>query len=290
MPLAADAPVLDAARVNVASADTDAELTYIKGRVCGELDVADCPAFGAAVATLRPGGADRTLDLIGHSTHKQYLLRLRAWTLAADDATRVAFATAAPVLAQHRVARIRLIGCRTARSQAGWATARAIADATGVQVFATTDLVYGEDFDRDGFITRNLRGTHVASPPSERSVGSMLPSRAEVDQVLVLDQLTRSPIAALAPVAWPRLPIGPVEARLLWAFVDRRRAWHLPGLLTEPRLELALTAAGTVVRVVVLFGGELIRVYPPGYPHGLIYVVTRPRLLRWVSALRGRPR
>lgn len=127
------------------------------GRIYRWLENTTIMRKGDLRSVLDHAGTYERLDLIGHSTAETACLRLNGVSIDARRATAM-FAAAADLIAARGIREIRLLGCRTASSEAGRATVAAIKCVLpACRVLATrTDIVAGH-FQREiGFNTEAL--------------------------------------------------------------------------------------------------------------------------------------
>src|SRR5262245_47169239 len=123
----------------------------MRGGGCAELPVELGP-----VAACRDGAPirPRTLDLFGHSTARDGLLRLGDWVIDAGEPAVLAWFRAladAGVLPRLGIRALRLLACRTAATERGRATIGALAEILGIEVFGTPHLLYDAHHDAHGF-------------------------------------------------------------------------------------------------------------------------------------------
>ena len=112
--------------------------------------------LGALLAAVpaAPVVAAKTLDLYGHATGDDGLLRLGGWLIDGRSPRVTAFFRG---LAEHDVLprlgvyAVRLLACRTADTHAGRATICALADVLGLEVYGTPNLIHAAHVDADGF-------------------------------------------------------------------------------------------------------------------------------------------
>ena len=280
------AELLDHLHLSIVSRSVDPELVRIREAIAnpilvdgrGELEATLC----RLLAHGRPG-VPKTLDLIGHSTATTQLLVLGDWAIDAGSQTVTAFfreLAEQNVLPRLGVTALRLLGCLTADSAHGKWTVSALADILGVEVYGTTGLLLASHCNRDGFADERryllasaseIRKNGLVSKPLDRGEPSSLP--LDIDAI---------PAVALAARPWPVHVVGLEQARELLNLIHRRDGSIIPGLVASPTCELALPSgvADRYHLVQVLLNGELVRVYPPGMPDGVVYPVDDPYELR----------
>lgn len=227
----------------------------------------------AQVQTLFDGA--EVVDLVGHSTPINGYLKLGDWTLAPSEATRLCAYLPASVKS------VRLIGCATARTEAGRAAVEAFARG-GRAAFGTVNKVYTTHFDRDGVkrggggppltqVRATAGAAPIAEPPPPKAtapVRTYAPAvtlspdtRAFLHKVFALVTLPfRRLFAALGwslrvPLLLKRFPRHWIP-RLLSPFAVR-----MPGLLTEPLLVYRITAGHKRYQLEILYDFEYARFY-----------------------------
>jgi hypothetical protein len=228
----------------------------------------------------------RTLDLIGHATRDGSLLVLGSWVIdAASTRTRAFFRELAEleVLPRLGVESIRLLGSGTATTPAGRATICRLAEILGVEVLGARDLLRAAHYGPGGFGDEHrhlLVSAAELRGEAPTLLGSLEASRSP--RLFDVDALPAAPPATYAP-RWPRRVATAEAARELLRLVNRSAGAEMPGLLAAPTCELALPAArpGWYHVAEVMFGGELVRVYPDGaHRPGIVYTVQDPPALR----------
>jgi len=280
------AELLDHLHLSIVSRSVDPELVRIREAIANPLLVGGRGELEATLCGLlahgRPG-VPKTLDLIGHSTTTTQLLVLGDWVIDAGSHTVTAFfreLAEQNVLPRLGVTALRLLGCLTADSAHGKWTVSALADILGVEVYGTTGLLLASHCNRDGFADERryllasaseIRKNGLVSKPLDRGEPSSLP--LDIDAI---------PAVALAARPWPVHVVGLEQARELLNLIHRRDGSIIPGLVASPTCELALPSgvADRYHLVQVLLNGELVRVYPPGMPDGVVYPVDDPYELR----------
>jgi hypothetical protein len=228
----------------------------------------------------------KTLDLIGHATPGHSMLMIGDWVIdAARPAVTAFFRELADneVLPRLGIHAVRLLGCQTADTCHGRATVCVLSDILGLEVHATTQLIYSAHYDKNGFrddcthaLVRasDLRGV-VADARDE-------PCRHRYPRVLDVDALPASPLI-VRDHPWPRRIASTDAARIFLRFVRRTDGAQMPGLLAVPSCEVALPAVepNWYHFVQVLLEGTFVRVYPEGqHKAGVVYPVDDPHALR----------
>jgi hypothetical protein len=253
----------------------------------------------------------RTVDLIGHSTTADSLLRLGGCVIdGADPGVIARFRSLANrgVVARLGIRAFRLLGCTTAGTTRARATIRALSDASGIEVFGTSGLLYDAHYDRNGFrdawefllissselrrIHCEPRDAHASCEPRDgcqRRAGCEPPMMLTERWPCTLD-LERLPAVPLGPpVAWPHRVATASAARAILALIRRDAGAPMPGPGKLPTCELALpsTTPGAYHIMHVLFDGVFVRCYPGGVAvPGIVYPVEdAPRLRRIIDEL-----
>lgn len=284
-----------AARINVASDEEDPQLDYIRERIDDELTAGSREELEQRLSSV--AGSTGVVDLVCHSTADECHLRLNAWVVDWDNPTvRTYFRTVGKArLRALGVKQLRLIGCRTATTEAAWNTILEIANALGdeIEVFGTKGLVYGRHFDKSGYIggrlvgsrDRHFRptsGAEIAGAASGAVPKLRLPAAARVSGIpFDLSRLkpeSATSVHAEPPTTWSRVTVPVDWRKRLSELVRPSPAWRLPGLLTSPLKELILPnpSGPSVSKVEVLFRHELVRVYLRDRRHPLVYRVKSP--------------
>jgi hypothetical protein len=280
------AELLDHPRISIISRSEDPELVRIHETIAHGIAISgrsDLETTLCALLAVGRAGVPKTLDLIGHSTSGTSLLVLGDWVIDASSSKVTAFfreLAEQEVLTRLGISAVRLLGCLTADTAHGKWTVCALAEILGVEVFGTTGLLLASHHNRDGFADERgyllvsatqLRANGGVPRPLDRGEPSSLP--------LDIDAL---PAVALPERPWPVHLVGREHARDLLGLVHRRNGSIIPGLVAAPTCELALpaTTADRYHLVQVLLNGELVRVYPPGMPDGVVYPVDDPYELR----------
>ena len=96
----------------------------------------------------------RTLDLFGHSTARDGLLRLGDWVIDADKPDVAAWFRAladAELLPRLGIRALRLLACRTSATERGRATICTLAEILGLEVYGTPHLLYDAHHNAHGF-------------------------------------------------------------------------------------------------------------------------------------------
>ena len=281
--------LLEQPHLSVITGDADGELARIQELVGTRVLVEERGDLEALLGRLLEAGAPpapRTLDLIGHTTRDESLLVLGAWVIdAASSKVRAFFRELAEleVLPRLGVGAVRLLGCGTAATAAGRATICRLADILGVEVLGTRELLDAAHYGPGGFLD-GCRHLLVSSAELAREAAPLLASleASRYPRLLDVDALPASPPAAHAP-GWPRRVATAESAREVLRLVNRAAGAEMPGLAAQPTCELALPSAkpGWYHVAEVMFGGELLRVYPDGtHRPGIVYSVQDPQALR----------
>jgi len=247
----------------------------------------------------------RTVDLIGHSTTADSLLRLGGGVIdGADPGVIDRFRSLADrgVLARLGVRAFRLLGCTTAGTRRARATICALSEATGIEVFGTSGILYDAHYHGDGFreiwefllvssselrrIHCEPRDAHASCEPRDgcqRRAGCEPPMMLTERRPCTLD-LERLPSVPLGPpVAWPQRVATASAARAILALIRRDAGAPMPGPGKLPTCELALpsTTPNAYHLVHVLFDGAFVRCYPEGVGlPGVVYPVEDSARLR----------
>jgi len=276
------ADLLAQKHLSVISSYADAELGLIRAAIPHAITVEGRADLELLLGRLLDAGVPptpKTLDLIGHTTSDKSLLVLGDWLIDATNACVLSFFRG---LADQDVPRrlgieaVRLLGCTSADTAHGRWTVCALADVLGIEVYGTTGLLLASHYDREGF--REEARFLLASATALRT-GTAEPrplDRGPHDpHVLDLDSL---PASALPTRSWPVHIPDQDEAKALLRLIRRRDGSVLPGLQAAPSCELAFPAGDRdhYYLVQVLLDHELVRVYPSGLEHGLVYPVDDP--------------
>lgn len=268
--------------LTIVSSYADAELGLIRATVSHAIAVegrSDLELLLGRLLEACVPPTPKTLDLIGHTTSDKSLLVLGDWLIDATNACVLSFFRGLAdqdVLPRLGIGAVRLLGCTSATTVHGQRTVCALADVLGIDVYGTTGLLLASNFEREGF--RDEARFLLASATQLRSgvTGPRPVDRGTQDpHVLDLDSL---PAVLLPTPPWPvRIP-DLDEAKALLRLVRRRDGSVLPGLQAPPSCELAFPAGdGHHYYVMqVLLDHELVRVYPSGHEHGLVYPVEDP--------------
>jgi hypothetical protein len=197
------------------------------------------------------------------------------------------------VLPRLGVHAVRLLGCKTAETQAGRATIGALSDLLGVEVHGTKHLLDPAHYDSGGF--RDCwRFKLVSASELRREERSrrVAPVVAPYPRVLDLDALPAIELDPVSPA--PRRRIATVSAaKTIIGLVRRAEGARLLGRSTSPSYELALPSCrpGAYHLADVLLDGDFLRVYPDGAAEpGIVYPVDDPgALLRIIGDLPSVP-
>jgi hypothetical protein len=274
------ADLLGTSRLSFIGHGGDPELTRIRSTIThavavdgrAELEIKLCELLAHG----RPG-APKTLDLIGHSTADTSLLVLGDWVIDAANATVAAFFGGLAdhdVFARLGVHAVRLLGCGTAETDHARWTVRRLASIIGIEVYGTTGPLLASHYDAGGFADERRYLLAPASQLHARPVASRAPDRDKGANAHVLD------IDALAPGRiptrpWPVHVVEHEQARELLALIRRSDGTSLPSLCATPSCELAFrsTVPEHYHLLEVLLDGELVRAFPSGSAHGIVYPV-----------------
>ncbi|HSN29183.1 MAG TPA: hypothetical protein VLT45_23000 [Kofleriaceae bacterium] len=276
------AKLLAQKHLSIISSYADAELGAIRAAIPHAITVdgrADLELLLGRLLDANVKPTPKTLDLIGHTTTDKSLLVLGDWLIDATNSTVLSFFRG---LADQDVPRrlgieaVRLLGCTSADTAFGRWTVCALADVLGIDVYGTTGLLLASHYDAQGF--RDEARFMLASAAQLRtgtSAPRALDRGARDPHVLDLDSL---PAATLPARRWPVRVPDRDEAKALLRLIRRRDASVLPGLHTAPSCELAFPAGDgqRYYLMQVLLDSELVRVYPAGLEHGLVYPVDDP--------------
>lgn len=276
------AELLDQPRISIVSRSEDPELVRIHETIAHGIAIGGRADFETTLCALlaygRPG-VPKTLDLIGHSTANTSLLVLGDWAIDASSSTVTAFfreLAEQDVLARLGITALRLLGCLTADTAHGKWTVCALAEILGVEVYGTTGLLLASHHNRDGFADE--RGYLLASATQLRAHGRIpRPLDRGEPSAFPLD-VDVLPAVELADRAWPVHVVSADSARELLCLIQRRNGSVLPGLVAAPVCEIALPSPipGRYHLMQVMLGGELVRVFPAGSEHGIVYPVDDP--------------
>jgi hypothetical protein len=229
-----------------------------------------------------------TLDLIAHAPGG--VLQFGEWEINASETSSTRLSERFERM-RIKPKAIRLLGCNTGLFPAGQAAIRHLSQVfPDVQIFGTTGLLDGSDFDADGLTARSersLRGNGHLPPPQDpdseetamRQFRMMAPG-PDFDDLFnrlrpeTLDEATYDLRYTPAQFRWRmnrfaiddwRKVLDPLVPKLASA----------PGLLTAPEAEALLPAKSSsdelrFHRATLLLGGWFVRVYPIGVPAGVI--------------------
>jgi len=272
--------------LSIVSGNGDPELGQIAAAIEGSIIVngrADLESQLCRLLTEANPLEAKTLDLIGHSTSASSLLVLGDWVIDATSTKVTSFfreLAEQDVLRRLGVCAVRLLGCLTADSAHGKWTIVRLAELLGVEVYGVTGLLLASHYDRHGFSDDRR---YLLASASELLKGGVIPRPLDrrTPNAFVLD-IDALDAVAMRCAAWPVRPVSVEQARELLALVRRRDGSVLPGLLVSPELEIALPAVepGKFHMLQVLLDGGLIRVFPRGEPHGVVYAVDDPYTFR----------
>jgi hypothetical protein len=273
----------------VISGEPDFELQHIARTVRHGVVVGGRVAFerllGRLLAAADHAVGPRTLDLVGH-TRSASLLVLGDWVLdGADPATMAWFRAlaASGALARLGIGALRLLGCNTAATPRGRATVCELADALGIEVLGSTQLLHAGHYDADGF--RPCWGFLLASASALRAREARPPPRHPHPRVLDLEALPVVTLGAFAARS-PRRLADRAAAREILGLVRRREGARLVGATTAS-YELALPSPRPHGYHIadVLLDGEFLQFYPDGMSAtGVAFPVEDAGALRRVVA------
>jgi len=290
--------------LTIISSSTDVQIALI----CKKVDAWKTAQNSTAVidyledATITPSFACNTLDLVGHSVWPENFLEIGDWLISRvedldhqdadpndDDMKDFLKSQLAPKLAQLNIKSLRLLGCNTASTPAGFAMMHMLAAglSTSAQspfvVYGTNDIIFDEDFDASGFCsTDKLHPSNAAEPAPLLTFTSQSHPGSQLRLRLTPQVLRADPLLPGARVPWPIsvVPHGAVS-QLIWRLIEPDVGWSLPGLLTRPLHEVLMPmqsfdAAGPVDaaaqgdggatslchRMQILLGHHMVRVFP----------------------------
>jgi len=236
------------------------------------------------------------------------LLRLGGWVIdGADPGVIARFHSLADrgVLARLGIRAIRLLGCTTAGTAHGRATVCALAEASGVEVLGTKQLLWDAHYDAHGFreawefllissselrrvpgVPRTGGVPRTSSGPETDHESTMAPASPR-PFTLELERLPAMPLGP--PVAHAPRVATASAARAILAVIRRDAGAPMAGPAGRPTCELALPSAtpGAYHLVHVLFDGAFVRCYPGGLAApGVVYPVEdAPGLRRIIDEL-----
>ncbi len=261
-------------RVNVSIVRPDVQLSLVHDKLTAvSLLAGKRPDLEAYVKALGDcawrGRGGRTLELIAHSTQRDCLLNWNGWLIGLDEGAIKRLGTAVKNVEHRNLERVRLIGCRTARTTPGIAAMKLIRKYLGVAVEGTKDLVDATHFTRTGCKPEMLIDVDHAHPIPLRFPAA-LPEAVPLDAARLVRVAPSVP-----PSARRRIRSTLAELQLLLApTASPRETWSMPGLLTRPALEILYRVEpGRVVVAHVLFQWRHVRVFPIGRPGGIIFSV-----------------
>jgi hypothetical protein len=220
----------------------------------------------------------RTLDLIGHSTSDDSLLRFGDWVI---DGRKVSVRAFFRELADHDVfarlgiTSLRLLGCETATTKAGRTTLRTLAEILGLEVFGSIVMLDATHYDETGFCSdHNLIAARAISDCAA-SHTIVTPVRRTLD----IDALPATP---LRPRGWPVRIADLQTAASVLRLIRRNEGGLMPGLDAQPDLEVCLpvsTKPGWYAVLQIVHDGSFVRVYPEPNGPGVVFPVSDPPAL-----------
>lgn len=231
--------------------------------------------------------ASRSLDLIGHSTGDDSLLRLGSWVV---DGRRLVVKAFFRELADHAVfarlgiTSVRLLGCETAITSAGRITLRTLAEILGVEVLGSRLMLDASHYAEAGFCAEHA----LVAARDVNDCMPVYPVAGSVRRTLDIDALPASPLTARA---WTvRVADVPAASSLL-RLIRRGDGAQMPGLQAVPDSEVCLpssTKPGWYAVLQIVQEGSFVRVYPEPNGPGVVFPVADPEAL--LSITRDLPR
>jgi hypothetical protein len=273
----------------VVSGEPDFELQHIARTVRHSVTVGGRGAFEQLLGRLVTGAAHavgpRTLDLVGH-TRSASLLVLGDWVIDGADPATMAWVrelARSDALPRLGIRALRLLGCNTAATPRGCATMFALADALGIEVHGSSQLLHAGHYDDAGF--RECWSFLLTAASALRARASRPPaSRHPHPRVLDLAALPAVGLGAFAARA-PRRLVDAATAREILRLVRRREGARLPGATPACELALPSTEPHAYHIADVLLDGEFLQFYPDGMAAtGIAFPVEDARALRRVVA------
>lgn len=210
-----------------------------------------------------------TLDLIGHAESPQYYLKIGDWQIGLQDTdndldvndnnmTDFIRNHLAPILAELDINRLRLLGCSTATTEAGFATMKTLAAELNTPgkgefvVYGTRRPITSGDFGPDGFSadddTLHPSNATGPAPPFSFTEQSFIGTRSEIALTPKMLRAEAYESHESDAKAWPRSDVTFEVSQKIWSLIDPKFAWSLPGLLTLPQYEILLPEKSTSSR------------------------------------------
>jgi hypothetical protein len=208
------------------------------------------------------------IDLIAHATSAERVLRFGVMQMT-EAVSIQAFATLAPLAA--RIAKIRLIGCQTGISPAGYQALRALQQAMGggVEVYGTISDVNVNSFSDSQYTSGYLQSATQPFVPQPAAMPPAAPAR-------LIEKPAHHQFRELLGAA-ASAPLAPGSARnadsltALLACVDESSARLSPGLLLEPSWS---GVAQDGRRVDALRGWSTLRIWNRACSEGVLFDVS----------------
>jgi hypothetical protein len=256
----------------------DVPLEEVQCKIVNHLRVVD--SWAALLKEVTQAAACRpnrrlVIDLIAHATSAERVLRFGAMQMT-ETVSIQAFATLAPLAA--RIAKIRLIGCQTGTSPAGYQALRGLYQAMGggVEVYGTISDVNVNSFSTSQYMSGYLQSAEQPFVPQPAA----MPGADREDKLIErsLKGRFRELLGAAASA-----PLAPGSARNadalapLLACVDEASARLSPGLLLEPSWS---GVAQDGRRVDALRGWSTLRIWDHAGVEGVLFDVSSPQQLQ----------
>ena len=231
----------------------------------------------------------QTLDLIG-STTPQGLVQLGSWVIDGQRASTLAFFRELAdheVLVRLGIQSVRLLGCRSATSEAARSTIEALSTILGIEVYGTTSLLHAAHFDARGFRSDEQHLLTCASDLRHGVPDQISPVGDKDPRFFDLDAL---PVASHLPAS--HVPVPPTALRGIVELVERTSGMRMPGLLALPSHVLALPgpAPSSTRQLDVLLDASWVRTgLDADSSSGVMYPVSDPARLRELLATLAAP-
>lgn len=284
-------------RMNITVVEPDRTLARSITRIAQVYRVRDASDVHAVVQAANSSQRPLQLDLIAHARDGK--LHLGQWEISASEtASEQLFQGLAP----GTLAAVRLLGCFTGHTVAGRRAMRhlkrGLTEQLGnsIRVYGTRNLIGARDFEQDGFrVDREpLLIEHDQLPAGDleairdeaawfsvlESLDAPFPSASQLQ--LESGDEARADAATYKPVKWKVEESRPGHGSIDDVLANRdSEPWRDPGLLQLPDVELlfpvgSITGAARFVRVTSLFEGRYVRVYPIGWPEGILFRTRQP--------------